>query len=118
MLIERVDRSYLPILRGWTGGISQDQFRANLVFLALRVGGTEEFVKGVGCHASQQLPVYVYRGERRITVFGQTRFIEAGDRDVLRDAKPGVQQALDHSDGSEIVDGHHGGWPGGQLGDR
>src|ERR1700732_1410330 len=68
-------------------GISQDQLGANLVFLAMRIGEIEEFIKGVGGHASKQLPVDVYRGERRITVFGQTGLIEPGNRDVLRDAE-------------------------------
>ena len=43
--------------------ISQDELGGNLIFLALRISGAREFMKSVGCHLPQHVPVYVHRGD-------------------------------------------------------
>src|SRR5262249_61180199 len=65
---------------GRSSRFSYDQFRRYLILAAFRIGGARKLMQRVRRHLAEQVPMDVNRGDRRVAVFRQPRFVESGHR--------------------------------------
>ena len=90
--------------------MAHDQFSGDLVLPALRIRGTTKLMKRVGGHLSKQVAMDVHGSNGRVTVFREPCAVKAGDRNIFGNSVAHRGETLHHTDGGEIVDGHHRGW--------